>query len=393
VRLAIDATPVVPGRKGLGIFLEGLVDESAKDPGSRSWIAYVDSTYADEARRRWPSMDVRPVRSRPSVLWEMAILPRRARRDGARLVFTGRDRTLCEPCAATVVYLFEVPDHRTKSVLGGGAALLKKLVAKYSLRRFRTVAARVSHFIVSSRATGRDLEDTYGVESGRIHLAYPGIDTRFEPPAGEDDRQSARDQFAQGHPYVLHLATGDPRDNTGVALRSFARAAAQVDGDVALLVAGVPPGSAKALGQRVREVGIEGRTFMVGSLAGEALVRAYQGAEIYLDPTLYEGFGLQLAEAMACGVPVVSSNVTSVPEVVGEAGILLDPHDEQGFAGALERVLSDGELRTELAEKGRAQAELFNWSDSARRILELLEQFSHDSGGGARVKDRIGNAR
>jgi glycosyltransferase involved in cell wall biosynthesis len=393
VRLAVDATPVVPGRKGLGVVIEGFLDEMAPHPQSRSWIIYVDSTYANEARRRWPFMAVRPVRSRPSVLWETTILPRRARRDGARLVFTGRDRTLCEPHAATVIYLFEIPDYRTRALLESGAPRLAKSVARYSLRRFRRIAGMVSHFIVSSHATGQDLEDKYGVPEDRVHVAYPGVSERFRPPVDDGARQAARDQFCQGQPYVLHFATGDPRENTRVALAGFATAVSNTKEDVALLLAGVRAGDLAALKTQAQELGLGQRTFFLGHVDAETLLAVYHGAETYLDPTLYEGFGLQLVEAMACGVPVISSNVTSVPEVVGDAGLLLDPDDEEGFAGALERVLSDEELRTQLAEKGRARAALFTWPAAAARIVELLEQFSRESDGGHEARDRFGSAR
>ncbi|OFV81374.1 MAG: hypothetical protein A2Y78_10565 [Acidobacteria bacterium RBG_13_68_16] len=392
MRLAIDATPVVPGRKGLGVVIEGFLDEMAPRPQSRSWIAYVDGTHADEARRRWPSLDVRPVRLRPSVLWEGAILPRRARRDGARLVFTGRDRTLCEPRAATVVYLFEVPDHRTQALLESGAPRLAKAVAKYSLWRFRKIAGKVSHFIVSSRATGRELREKYGIREDRIHVVHPGISERFRLPGSADAKQAARDRFCGGRAYVLHFATGDPRENTKVALASFARMISHTGADLALLLVGVKPSDIRGLREQGESLGIGPGLCFLARVDDDTLVSVYQGAEAYLDPTLYEGFGLQLAEAMACGVPVISSNVTSVPEVVGDAGFLLAPDDEVSFAGALERVLSNRGLCTQLAEKGSARATLFTWPAAAARIVELLEQFSRESNGRTEAGDQVGSA-
>ena len=393
MRLAIDATPVVPGRKGLGVVIEGFLDEVGTRSQAGSWIVYVDRTFEDEARRRWPLMDVRSVRARPSVLWEQAILPRRARRDGADLLFTGRDRTLCEPHVATVVYLFEVPDHRSRALLESTASHAAKIVASYSLRRFRTIAGRVSDFIVSSKATGQELRDKYRVPEDRIHVVHPGLSKRFRPPENAEAKQVARDRYCEGRPYVLHFATGDPRENTRVALRSFAAAASQAANPVALLLAGVRAADEADLAFRAQDLGIGQRTFFLGRMDDDTLGGVYHGAEVYLDPTLYEGFGLQLVEAMACGVPVISSNVTSVPEVVGEAGLLFDPRDEHGFADALERVLSDGELRARLAEKGSNRAAMFRWPDAASKILGLLERFSRESDERKQVGSRGGSTR
>jgi glycosyltransferase involved in cell wall biosynthesis len=392
LRLAIDATPVVPGRKGLGVVLEGFLDEVEPRHQAGSCIVYVDHTFEDEARRRWPSMDVRSVRARPAMLWEQVLLPRRARCDGADLLLTGRDRTLGEPKVTTVVYLFEVPDHRTRALLDSRASKFEKAVASYSLRRFRTIAGRVSHFIVGSQATAKELREIYGVRNDRTHVVYPGLSERFRPPENGEAKQAQRDRFCGGRRYVLHFATGDPRENTNVALRSFAAAASHAAGAVALLLAGVRAADEALLTLKARELGIGGRTFFLGRVDESALVSVYQGAEAYLDPTLYEGFGLQLAEAMACGVPVISSNVASVPEVVGEEGLLFDPHDENGFASALLRVLSDAESRVRLVEQGTTRAALFTWPEAATRILELLERFSHERKAGMVARDGVGGS-
>lgn len=379
MRLAVDATPVVPGRKGLGVVIEGFLAEIAARPGPVSWMAYADHAYAAEARRRWPSLDVCAVRARPSAVWEQVTLPWRARRDGADLLLTGRDRTSCEPSVPTVVYLFEVPDHRAHALLAADAPILAKVVAWYSLRRFRTIARTVSRFIVSSNATRQDLRDRYRVLPSRIDVVPPGVSDRFRGPADASARQVARNRFSGGRPYVLHFATGDPRENTQVALASFAQAIEMGRTDVALLVAGVRSDDIGFLKNQVGRLRIGPRTCFLERVDNDDLVSVYQGAEAYLDPTLYEGFGLQLVEAMACGVPVISSNVTSVPEVVGDAGLLFAPGDVDGLASALFQVLSDAESHARLAERGRARAQLFTWRSAASRIVGILEQVARQS--------------
>jgi glycosyltransferase involved in cell wall biosynthesis len=147
-----------------------------------------------------------------------------------------------------------------------------------------------------------------------------------------------------------------------------------LDSDLVLLLAGTSEREEKCLRQEVARLRITDWAYYAGFLRDELLVMAYQGAEAYLDPTLYEGFGFQLAEAMASGTPVLSSRISSVPEVVGEAGLLFDPLDVDGFASGLQRVLRGPVLREGLVSQGRQRAARFSWKETVEQIMILLEQ-------------------
>ena len=129
-----------------------------------------------------------------------------------------------------------------------------------------------------------------------------------------------------------------------------------------------------ALEERARKAGVADSIRWAGFQTSDGLVDLYRGAIAYVDPSLYEGFGLQAAEALACGTPVIASNTTSLPEVVGDAGILLDPHDVAGFAAAMRRVAEDEALAADLGAKALAQAERFDWEQTARALLEACSQ-------------------
>lgn len=372
MRLAIDATPVVAGRKGLGVFFERLLDAIEAQGLGDTLRVYVDRTYRGEATRRWRSLHLVPVSSRPSLMWELR-LPARLARDQITVLLSGRDRTVCEPRARTMVYLFETPDHRVRAQFEQRIGWKASLAGHYLLARFRRVARRVSRFVVSSRATGKDLERSYGVPSERIAVVSPGTDdlpARF--CSSESEREAARTRFAAGRPYVLHFATGDRRENSVVAVRSFAGAMPRLTDDQALLLVGTREATSGRLLALAAELGIAKRVVTVGYLTNGELRLAYSGASAYLDPTLFEGFGFQLAEAMAAGVPVIASNTTSVPEVVGDAGLLFAPDDVDGFGGGLVRVLSNDRLRDELVSRGIARCRTRRWSETASRLLEEM---------------------
>lgn len=368
---AIDATPILPTRKGLGIFLEQMIDQiHLKFPISP--LIYVDQSFFSEAKKRWPSLKFQSVWAKPALFWERYGLPLRIRKDKISVLFTGRDRTLLEPLCRTIVYLFEVPDYRQRALLNGHASWYEKISIQVSRKRFQKAAQSVTKFVTSSFSTQEDLESQYGVAASRIATVYPGVDPMFRPAESDSLRLRAREQFTKGQKYVLHFATGDVRDNTGVALQAFQHSIPFIPKDICLLLAGVPVSTERALNQELEKLGLMDRVSTAGFLRGNDLVMAYQGAEAYLDTTLYEGFGFQNLEAMACGIPVISSSVTSVPEIVGEAGFLFSPNDISGFASGLRRILNHSEIAEELRKKGLEQARKFTWAQSIDRILSII---------------------
>jgi len=160
---------------------------------------------------------------------------------------------------------------------------------------------------------------------------------------------------------VLHLGSTDLRDNTATVLNAFARVRERVPDPPMLVVAGGAAGPTA-----------EGVEF-VGRVSDEELVDLYRGAAAYVDATLYEGFGFQCLEAMACGAPVVGSNATSIPEIAGGAALLVDPRDATALAAALTSVLEDDALAADLRARGVERAALFTWDSTADALLELIE--------------------
>lgn len=333
-RLAVDATAVAPGAKGIGRVARGTVEALAARGVDVVALA-----------RAGAELDARTetVRPRPAVLWEQVGLRRAGREHDVVLTFTER-----LPLAASgrfVVWLYELPQRRlarSRGLYRRGSDLVTRALWKRSLRAAWRVAA-------GSRATADELEAALPELRGRVAVVHPGLGGEFTPGEG-----------AGGGRYVLHLGSSDPRDNTATAVEAFERARARLQEPVRLVVAG-------STGQ-ARD-GVE----YAGRVSDEELVALYRGAAALLDATLYEGFGYQPLEAMACGAPVVASSAGSIPEVVGEAGLLLDPSDADGLAGALVRVLEEPGLAGELRRRGFERAREFTWERTADALLALVD--------------------
>jgi glycosyltransferase involved in cell wall biosynthesis len=328
LKLGFDATSLTAEGKGLARFQREFLATAAELGEPAELTVFVALEPDEEALPDLPGWRYVPVETRPMVRWEQWGLPRAAR--GLDVVLTLSERAaLWGP--RIVVYVFEHPKHRLRRNREVGVPARQRLVDETTLWLFRAATHRAAAVLAASESTRRDI--------GRGRVVYPGVSRVFRPAEGE-------------RTYFLHLASDDPRDNTETVLAAHER----LGTDVPLVVGG----SRRIDGPGIRWVGFRN---------GDALADLYRGAIAYVDPSLYEGFGLQAAEALACGTPVISSNVTSLPEVVGEAGVLLDPLDVDGFAAAMRRLLEPDSWR-HLHERSVAQAARFRWEDTVRACLD-----------------------
>ncbi|MGH2662226.1 MAG: glycosyltransferase family 4 protein [Actinomycetota bacterium] len=244
------------------------------------------------------------------------------------------------------------------------------------LGRLERTLGRAAEIIAVSEATKQDLIELYAVDPGRVTVIHHGVDhERYRPPSPEEmDRVRLR--FGLDGPYVVFVGGIEPRKN----LPALGRAFATVGGDLRLVVAGssVPwnPEGRTALDRSLGSLPTQARARIefTGYVSERDKVGLLGGAEALVFPSLYEGFGFPVVEAMACGTPVLTSNVSSLPEIAGDAALLVDPRDEESIAGGIRRVVEDGDLRSRLRERGLARAQSFRWEETARRTAEVLRR-------------------
>jgi glycosyltransferase involved in cell wall biosynthesis len=302
------------------------------------------------------------VQTRPMLRWEQLEMARSARALNLDLVLTTSERApLFGP--PRVMYLFEHPKHRARRQRVAGATRRQRLVNATTRLVFEISLRRAAHVIVASGATGRDIPSI-----DNLTVVPSGVSAVFHPDLAGTSR--ARSRFGAPEGYVLHLGSDDPRENTEIVLQAYA--AARGRGLHAPLVLAGRLGQARAKLERLAaELGILDHVLWPGFVPDAELPDLYRGALVYVDPSLFEGFGLQALEAMACGTPVITSNTTSLPEIVGSAGIQLDPNDATAFADALVEVLGDARLRSDLGARARARAEQFTWERTVDDVLAV----------------------
>jgi glycosyltransferase involved in cell wall biosynthesis len=343
MRLGFDASSLTRAGKGIARFQREVLRAAAEYDLVEELDVFIPPEPDETALPRLGGWRYHRVRTSPMIAWEQLRRPALARRLELDVVLTTSERAaLWGPLE--VAYVYEHPRHRAERGREVGLGLRQRLVDEVTLALFG-LAKRRATIVAASKATARDI--------GTTTVVYSGVSDEFTPAEG------VRAHF-------LHIASDDPRDNSTVVVDAYARLG---QGAAPLVVAGPIEAQRPVLESRARAAGvtIDWRGFQ----SGDALVELYRRAIAYVDPSLYEGFGLQAAEALACGTPVIASNVTSLPEVVGDAGILLDPHDVGGFASAMARVASDRTLATELAARAARRATRFRWDETVRELVAI----------------------
>jgi glycosyltransferase involved in cell wall biosynthesis len=232
-------------------------------------------------------------------------------------------------------------------------------------------ASEAARVICPSRSTALDVEEFYGVERERIRVVPHGVDMA---DLGVHDAEQLWARRGLSEPYVLWVGTQEQRKNVVAVLDAFARIAPRHP-RLSLVLHGPNGWLGDEVGEGVRHRGMHGRTIVSeGSLPRSELAALYTRASAFVYPSLYEGFGLPVLEAMACGTPVVTSNISALPETAGDAALLVDPLDEEALAEAIERIIEDPTLADDLCRRGQKRAAGFTWADVARKTWAVYEE-------------------
>jgi glycosyltransferase involved in cell wall biosynthesis len=246
-------------------------------------------------------------------------------------------------------------------------------------RSFMWLATNQSNLILTvSEASKRDILEYFTVPPAKIQVIYNGIDERFGEPPLEEDVQRVRERYQLDGPFILYAGNIKPHKNLGRLIEAFhiLRNGPEFE-PVKLVIIGDEISKYAALRHAVHRYKLHKHVRFFGFVPAGTLAILYRLAMVFVFPSLYEGFGLPPLEAMASGTPVITSNVSSLPEVVGDAAILIDPLKTEAIADALRRVLNDSTLREDLRQRGLERARHFSWDRSIRRVREIYGEVLH----------------
>ena len=300
------------------------------------------------------------------ILSEQIYLPRLLKRQGVNLLFSPCNigpRFLSVPL---VITLFDLHWLRFPE-------LFSPLRLAY-LRRALTWSARKAEAVLTiSENSKKDLINLLSVPEEKITVTYVGLDPLFREIPEKSELQELRRRYGLKDRFILSVGQLHKRKNIPGLLQAYQRLAAHSPLNVQLVLAGGEGDGAAEVREAVRQIGRD-RVVFTGCLPDEDLLRFYHAAECLVYPSFYEGFGLPVLEAMACGCPVITSNVSSLPEVAGEAALLIDPLRIETISTALVSLLTNPGLSQSLIRKGFEQARRFTWEAAARKTLDVFEK-------------------
>ena len=234
---------------------------------------------------------------------------------------------------------------------------------------------RASHLLADSKATKEDLCAIWHVPAEKVTVLYSGVSDFFRPVVDEQVLTSMRQKYSLGKPYILAVGTVQPRKNYQMLIRAFRVVAEQLP--MQLVIAGGQGWMEEEMLAEVRRQKLEERVSFIGFVDDNDLPAVYSAAALLAFPSIYEGFGLPILEAMACGTPALISNASCLPEVGGAAAVQLSPFDEPGWSRAMISLLGDKQKLAEMSAAGIMQAQRFSWDKAAKQLLEIYHRLTN----------------
>ena len=303
------------------------------------------------------------------IAWEQLVAPLDLRRDGIDLLHAmAFVAPVLGPCP-TVVTVLDLSFLFYPDAFKAFKRIYLRLMTRFSVRRAQRV-------IAISESTRQDVVTHLGVPADRVQTVPCGVDARFEP-LDQEQVQAFRRQKKLPERFILFLGTIQPRKNLTALVDAFdrlLRAKAPGTSDLHLVVAGAKGWFYEQVFAHVEALALSDRVHFVGYVPEDDKVLWYNAAQCFCYPSLYEGFGLPPLEAMACGIPVVTSNVSSLPEVVGDAGITVSPSDIDALSQALGQLAGHPGRARDLAQQGQARAKQFSWEDAACQTAQVYRR-------------------
>lgn len=376
--ISIDYTPAYEQGGGIGRYVRELVQALAQHDHQTPYRLFVSGAGKPLPTSPGPNFSWRQTKIPPiwfARLWHRAHLPLPVE------LFTGRPALFH---ATDFVLPPTLPGTRTLLTVHDLSFIRVPETASPSLKAYldRVVPAsvqRADHILADSQATKDDLVALYGTAPEKITVLLSGVDPYFRPSFDPTHFETLKTKYhLPERQYIFSCGTVQPRKNYGLLIESLAHLRAE-GRDLAIVIAGGKGWLEGPMYKTLRETGMSDFVHLIGFADDDDLPALYSHAACFALPSLYEGFGLPVLEAMACGTPVVTSNISSLPEVAGDATLLIEPTDLDALTNALRLLLDDAALRSTLIEAGKARAQQFTWEKAAQQLGEIYRQIIADN--------------
>lgn len=359
MRVAIDMQTTLGQPTGIGFYVSNLVHSIERIDRKNEYIKLLPQKQED-------------FRSVERFLWDQITVPGRARQAKADLLHQPGFSAPVMFGKPVVVTIHDLIAIRFGKDIPTGSRLYFGKWMPFSYRY-------ADHIIAVSEHTKRDIMELLGVPNEKITVIYEAMDEAFQPIRDKRAIERVKQKYNTGDHFILHVGTINPRKNLEFLVKVFAQVQKKVRTGWKLVITGKKGWYYEGLFKAVKDLGLESSVVFTGYIPEADKAPLYNAASIAVTPSIYEGAGLPPVEAMACGTPVVSSNTSSLPEMVGDGGMLLPPTDTDGWVKSLVHLMRDPALRRDWGARGRKYVKRFTWERTARETIKVYERVYEQS--------------
>ncbi len=304
------------------------------------------------------------------ILWEQFILPAKAKRCHVDVMFyPDHTASLFKKTSPVVLTIHDLAFMAMPDTFPFGKRIYKTLAVRQSVRS-------ADRIIADSQATKDDCIKLLGIPEDEIKVIHNGIDSYFKKITEPALLTNTRKKLGLFKNIILFVGTLEPRKNVIRLIRAYAHLCKSMHLEHELVIAGKKGWMYSGIFHEVERLGLKDRVHFLNYVSQQDLVNLYSMADLFVYPSLYEGFGFPPLEAMACEVPVVASNVSSLPEVLGDAALLIDPYSTDEMVAAMSKILSDVEFSQRLKAKGLERVKQYSWQNFAVQLLKVFEEIN-----------------
>ena len=364
MRIGIDIRELEKGKKtGIGRMLLDFLEYISTSDTSNEYILFGNQkTELQITRILQKNVKVKIVSERITFIWDQVKLPIAISREGIDVFFSPYFKVpILAPCPLVNVIHDLIPLHYPVSGI-------RYPVSGIYYRYFGRLCAKFSKKVITiSKYSKREIEEVLRIPGEKIEIIYSGV------KAPSNRYTDVSEKYGIQGKYILYIGGIKPHKNIGSLIRAYSLLSPELKKEYQLVIGGRKNRHTEYLEKVIEKLNIRDRILFPGLIADKDLASIYKGASLFVFPSLYEGFGFPPLEAMACGTPVIASNTTSLPEVTGDAAILVDPLDIQKLSQEMVNVLTNSELRKKLTQRGIEKSKGFSIERFARELIKCLK--------------------
>ncbi len=369
IRIGIDATSLPPNQGGAAFYILNLIKALACiDKDNKYFIFIKDRDAFDISQSNVHFIECSSANRVLRLIWEQTVLPWYARRYRLQVLHSPHytKPLFLRDCSSVVTF------HDMTFFIYPQKHILSKQI--FFKNMIPLSARSADRLIADSYSTKRDMVKFNMASEDKIEVVHPSVDKSYRLIENEALIEKIRGKYDTSSKFILYVGTIEPRKNIDGLIKAYHKAANSQGIEHRLVIAGGKGWDYERVFKLVGDLKLEERVVFTGYVPENDLPLLYNAAELFIYPSFYEGFGIPTLEAMSCGVPVISSNISSLPEVVGDGGILVDPYNIDELAEAIIKVITDEGLREELSQRGLNRARLFSWNRTAEDTLSIYRE-------------------